>query len=158
MLDSVKAWYKLGWNAKEHTLQIHIAKTFVASQRPIPKDSPAVAEAGKSFHDTLFTSFCGDLSRQYFGFNQRIRRMDNSPASNEFVSFSVCLPHILIETGMVCQECQGTLKRDRGLECFYAKVREKISATTGTLRLKLPPISGFCFYTSVSLLNRKCLL
>jgi hypothetical protein len=121
LFETVPSWFKLGWRPERHALQIHIAETFISSQKPIPTDAPVVRGMRKSFPDTLFTEFCGDLSQQYFGFGRSIKRLDHlHQMYKDFVSFEVPLPRIWVETGMVCHDCEGTTERN-GMDCISCR-------------------------------------
>lgn len=116
--DRISRKYHLFWSQNQNSIVIQIHKDCARFVKPIPVNSPWVRAMSKTHDaDGLFDSFCGDLSGEFFGFNQLIRK---TCQSGDLIEFSVPVPEVKKEVG-VCGECGGVGKRDELDVFFYCK-------------------------------------
>lgn len=118
LFDTIPSWHKLCWNSAQHALEINIAETYISALPPIPEDSPLRRSVKEKISRDLFASCSLDLTAEHFGFNKSIRRLGDADPKTKFVPFLVALPRIHVPTGLACQECDGTGKRDE-CKCLY---------------------------------------
>ena len=108
--DRIPRKYSLFWNSNQKAIIIQIHKDCLWSVRPVGEDSPWFKSISR-YHDAdgLFDSFSGNLLEDSFGFNQLIRRYNESA---DYIEFFTLIPRVKQELNFVCEDCGGTGRRD----------------------------------------------
>ena len=118
-LETVPAWWKLGWNPDVPALEVWVAKAFLAELPPIPSTAPMIQLRNGLVTQGLYSSFCCDLSAESFGFNKSVQRMEMAETTADFIQFRIPLPRIRHLTEESCPNCNGTGSWDIGGRCPF---------------------------------------
>jgi len=111
--DNIPCWYELSWREDGPSIVLRVHQEFIDNSQKIPDNAP-IAELFRD--DFKFKQFCGNFEKN-FGFDNALRRL---PARDEFVEFSIDIPHMKKRTEEKCPDCNGTGKDEFLLrECFH---------------------------------------
>lgn len=103
--DRIPRRYHLRWDVEQNAIIIMVHQDCIQFTQVIPRRAPTIMRAQRLHNlDELFDSFSGDLSSEFFGFNQSIRRIGQA---GNYIELHAKLPHIKIPTIYACEECGG---------------------------------------------------
>jgi len=124
LFKPIPAWYNIVWGSADHLFHIEIHKEAIVQLPILRRDMPLIQSITEEFGfgNELFDTFCGDLSKGKFGFNDQIRLVAEQ---DQFLDFAIKPPTIRIISHEACEHC-GDSGKDENTgtgRCLYCEGR-----------------------------------